>query len=100
MAVNRVAGIMVRCNTEHELINAFGYIWNEAEDYGKFYDFEDTYFTHYDGWTICSSAHNALVTFVDDKSDASITFTKTGEKYSDIKFNSTDALPKWMKVEF
>lgn len=99
MAVNRVACIMVRCNTEQELIHAFANIWNEAENYGRFHDFEDTFFTHYDKWTISSSTQNPYVVFTDDDSDACIMFKKTGEKYTDIKFDYTDAFPKWMKIK-
>ena len=100
MTVNRIARMMTACEAEKDLINMFGLLWMNADQSGRFSDYDDTNITYYDDWMISTWSDNNEISFLDNDSDTCIIFTKTGDKYWDLKFKYTDALPKWMKVEF
>lgn len=100
MIANRIARMMVACDTEKDLANAFGGLWLEAELCGKFSDYDNTNIIHYENWMISTWSNNNEISFLDNETDTCIIFTKATDSHFGLEFKYTDALPKWVKIEF
>ena len=70
-----------------DLINDLSDIWNDAEDFGLFFDDEENLInmTSYNNWLIKEDRRTHLVTFTDPDED-SITLLHAGPKYTDLRF--------------
>lgn len=70
-----------------DLINDLSDIWNDAEDFGLFFDDEENLInmTSYNNWLIKEDRRTHLVTFTDPDED-SITLLHDGPKYTDLRF--------------
>lgn len=99
-ATNRIARMIITAKSIAEMTDKFATLYRESDEYGVFNDdvFDDRNVTRYNGWTILSFQDGELY-FMDDDMDTYILFNKTGSKYEDIRFVSTDALPSWVKIE-
>ncbi len=73
-----------------DLIDSLSDIWNEAENFGLFFDDEEDLInmTSYNNWLIKEDRRTHLVTFTDPAED-SITLLHDGPKYTDLRFIST-----------
>ena len=80
-----ITNIATTANTMDQLISIYADLWEEAENFGMFFDDEDNFnnVTVYNDWLIAENRETGEITFI-DPTDDSINFRHTGAKYGDL----------------
>ena len=83
-----IAEMMATVRTLNDIRGAFGHLWNEAENYGLFFDEKNMNNTVYEGWIISEYKDGSKKIVFEDYEGDTIEFLKTGTKYWEIDLKS------------